>query len=94
MKIQGTLKELASKVTFNGQKVTLPQLSILTTLGKGVIAHEVGKAPKPDGQRGRAASIWELDTDATTGFAALAAGAAVVADAGTDSEGDNTPESE
>lgn len=59
--MSGTLKELTGKVELNGHVLTTPQLSSLFKLANGTFCREVGKVEKKEGQRGRAASIWEVD---------------------------------
>lgn len=64
--IRGTLAQLDGKISINGRNLTMPQLSILTTLGVG---RKVGEMPKASAStRGRAASIWEFDQDHTLTF--------------------------
>jgi hypothetical protein len=59
--IRGTIKQLDGKIVLNGNALSAPQLSTLFKLGDGTFCKKVGTAPKPDGQKGRAAAIWEVD---------------------------------
>lgn len=67
--IRGTIKELAGKVTLNGNPLTVAQLSVVTKVGNGSYANVVGEAPKGENQRGKAAKIWEIKTNANMVFA-------------------------
>ena len=59
--IRGTVKELAGKVSVNGQVLGQPELSFLTRLGRGQFAKPVGQV-KPPG-KGKPATIWEINSN-------------------------------
>ena len=59
-KIKGTLKELDGKVSFNGVKVSQPELSVLSR----VFGTVIGEVKRPDGG-GRSAKIWEFPEQIT-----------------------------
>ncbi|QDJ96233.1 hypothetical protein Xoosp13_46 [Xanthomonas phage Xoo-sp13] len=59
--VRGTIAELAGSITINGRTVGQPELSVMTRLG---FATEVGTADKPEGIRGPAPKIWELNLNA------------------------------
>ena len=56
----GTIKELIVNNTFNGITLNNVEFGVLVKTLKEGFATEVGKAPKPEGQRGKAATIWKL----------------------------------
>lgn len=59
--ISGTISELQPKVLVNGKKLTQPYLSALAAIGEGSFCRAIGKK---DNGRGRAAKVWEFDTEA------------------------------
>lgn len=63
---RGTIAELVARnLTMNGVKLGAPELSVLTRLGRGSFANAVGTVAKPAGTRGKPATIWELNPNAT-----------------------------
>ncbi len=77
---RGTLLALAGTISFNGRTLDATDLGNLTRMFNGNGAREVGKAPKPVGQRGKAASIWEFDATLIGNITAGATPIAVVAE--------------
>lgn len=61
--VRGTIAQLAGSITINGHTVGQPELSVMTRLG---FATEVGVVAKPEGVRGPAAKIWEIQTSPET----------------------------
>lgn len=70
--MRGTIAQLAlAGLTVNGNLVTAPELSILFKLGNGTFATAVDKI-KVEGQRGKPATVWELQASGLVQFATLA----------------------
>lgn len=64
--ITGTIKELVARaITFNGNLLGQPELSVLTRLG---IAREVSKIST--GSKGKPATVWEFPCEGNFSFAA------------------------
>lgn len=64
--MKGTVKELVAQgVKVNGVALDQAQLSVLTRLG---LANKVGTVARPEGTKGKPASIWELTPTATLSF--------------------------
>ncbi len=62
--LRGTIKELVSQgVKVNGSAVDQTQLSMLTRVTG--FATKVGTVPRPAGEKGKPANIWELNSAAT-----------------------------
>lgn len=61
MSIKGTIEELIKRnISVNGIKLGPAELSVLTRLGKGTFAQNVGTFKKLEGGKGKPATIWEL----------------------------------
>ena len=56
----GTVNALTSALTFNGRSINPVEFGILANVLGDTFATKVGTAPKPEGQRGKAATIWKL----------------------------------
>ena len=56
----GTVKELIGRFNFGGSPLNAVEFGILANRLGARFATEVGKAPKPEGQRGKPATIWRL----------------------------------
>ena len=61
--VTGTVAQLADNLTLNGITLSQPEISVLTRLFKGSVFKQVGVIRK-EGERGRPAIIWQVDTDA------------------------------
>lgn len=66
--IRGTIADFAGKLSLNGAVLGQPELSMLTRIGRGSFFNAVGTVPKPAGQRGKPATIWELTLSADLNF--------------------------
>jgi hypothetical protein len=66
--IRGTIADFAGKLSLNGVILGQPELSMLTRIGRGSFFNAVGTVPKPAGQRGKPATIWELTLSADLNF--------------------------
>ena len=77
-KYTGTIAQLiAQGLTINGNKpLDQSSMSVLTRLG---MAREIGKMEKAPGTRGSAATIWEVDSEVTVTFDAVAPSPAIAA---------------
>lgn len=61
--VTGTVAQLADNLTLNNVTLSQPEISVLTRLFKGSVFKQVGVIRK-EGERGRPAIIWQVDTDA------------------------------
>lgn len=63
--IRGTVQEFISRgLKINGESIGQAEFSVLARLGKESFAKNVGIAPRVEGQRGKPATIWELNPSA------------------------------
>ena len=89
--IRGTIADFAGKLSLNGVVLGQPELSMLTRIGRGSFFNAVGTVPKPAGQRGKPATIWELTLSANLNFTRVEANTAAAEDASEDaSESDGS----
>lgn len=65
--VTGTIAQLAGKLTLNGKVLDQPALSTMTRFLEGAQFKQVGVIKK-DGERGRPAIIWQVDTGAAAWF--------------------------
>jgi hypothetical protein len=65
--ITGTIAQLSGKITMNGVALGQPELSVLTRIFNGGAVKRVGVIKK-EGERGRPATIWQIDTGAAAFF--------------------------
>ena len=65
--ITGTIAQLAGKMTLNGTPLGQPELSVMTRLFDGTLFQRVGVI-KRDGERGRPATVWQVDTESAAWF--------------------------
>lgn len=60
--IRGTIKELiAQGLKVNGVPLGQAEFSVITRLGNGSFATNVGIADRPAGQKGKPSTIWEIN---------------------------------
>ena len=60
--LTGTIAQLSGKLTLNGKPLDQPALSTLTRFLDGSVFKQVGVIKK-EGERGRPAIIWQVDTE-------------------------------
>lgn len=65
--LTGTIAQLSGKLTLNGVALGQPELSVMTRLFNGNIFKQVGVVKK-EGERGRPAIIWQVDTETAAWF--------------------------
>ena len=65
--ITGTIAQLSGKLTLNGVALGQPELSTMTRIFGGSIFKQVGIIKK-EGERGRPAIVWQVDTGAAAWF--------------------------
>lgn len=59
---RGTIAELvAQNISLNGKTLGSADWSVITRLGKGSFANEVGKVKKVEGSRGKPSTVWEIN---------------------------------
>jgi hypothetical protein len=64
--IRGTIKELiAQKLKVNGVELGQAEFSVITRLGNGSFATNVGTADREPGKKGKPSTIWEINPNAT-----------------------------
>lgn len=84
--IQGSVAQLAGRITVNGVALGQPELSMLTRIGRGHFCKPI-KVIKHEGKRGKPTTIWEFDADAMLNFRFANAVAAEAVANGEDVEG-------
>lgn len=65
--ITGTIAQLSGKLTLNGVALGQPELSTMTRIFNGSLFKQVGIV-KREGERGRPAIIWQVDTETAAWF--------------------------
>lgn len=65
--ITGTIAQLSGKLTLNGTTLGQPELSVMTRIFGGSVFKQVGIVKK-EGERGRPAIIWQVDTESAAWF--------------------------
>lgn len=65
--VTGTIAQLANKLTLNGKTLDQPALSTMTRYLEGSQFKQVGVIKK-EGERGRPAIIWQVDTELAAWF--------------------------
>lgn len=65
--ITGTIAQLSGKLTLNGVALGQPELSVMTRIFGGSVFKQVGIVKK-EGERGRPAIIWQVDTESAAWF--------------------------
>ena len=65
--ITGTIAQLSGKLSLNGVALGQPELSVMTRIFNGSIFKRVGIV-KREGERGRPAIIWQVDTESAAWF--------------------------
>lgn len=77
--ITGTIAQLSGKLTLNGVALGQPELSVMTRIFNGSIFKQVGIV-KREGERGRPAIIWQVDTESAAWFECADTSGLVVSD--------------
>lgn len=65
--VTGTIAQLAGKLSLNGKTLDQPALSTMTRFLDGAQFKQVGIIKK-EGERGRPAIIWQVDTESAAWF--------------------------
>lgn len=65
--VTGTIAQLSGKLTLNGSTLGQPELSVMTRIFNGGAFKQVGVIKK-DGERGRPAIVWQVDTESAAWF--------------------------
>jgi len=78
--ITGTIAQLSGKLTLNGTTLGQPELSVMTRIFGGSVFKQVGIVKK-EGERGRPAIIWQVDTESAAWFECADAEGLAVSDA-------------
>ena len=65
--LTGTIAQLSGKLTLNGVALGQPELALMTRIFGGTVFKQVGIVKK-EGERGRPASIWQVDTEVAAWF--------------------------
>ena len=65
--LTGTIAQLSGKITLNGKVLDQPALSTMTRFLEGSLFKQVGVIKK-EGERGRPAIIWQVDTESAMFF--------------------------
>lgn len=65
--VTGTIAQLSGKITMNGVALGQPELSVLTRIFNGTAVKRVGVVKK-EGERGRPATVWQIDTGSAAFF--------------------------
>lgn len=65
--LTGTIAQLSGKLTLSGVALGQPELSVMTRIFGGSIFKQVGIIKK-EGERGRPAIVWQVDTEAAAWF--------------------------
>ena len=65
--ITGTIAQLSGKLSLNGTTLGQPELSVMTRIFGGTVFKQVGIV-KREGERGRPAIIWQVDTESAAWF--------------------------
>lgn len=65
--LTGTIAQLSGKLTLNGVALGQPELSVMTRIFGGSVFKQVGIVKK-EGERGRPAIIWQVDTESAAWF--------------------------
>lgn len=65
--VTGTIAQLQGKLILNGVALGQPELSVMTRVFAGGAFKQVG-AIRKDGERGRPAIVWQVDTDSPAFF--------------------------
>lgn len=65
--VTGTIAQLAGKITMNNMVLNQPELSLMTRIFGGSTFKQVGIIKK-EGERGRPAIIWQVDTESAAWF--------------------------
>lgn len=63
----GTIAQLSGKLTLNGVTLGQPELSVMSRIFNGSAFKQVGVIKK-EGERGRPAIIWQVDTESAAWF--------------------------
>lgn len=82
--ITGTIAQLSGKLSLNGTTLGQPELSVMTRIFGGTVFKQVGIV-KREGERGRPAIIWQVDTESAAWFECADTSGLVVSE-------DDTPE--
>lgn len=77
--ITGTIAQLSGKLSLNGTTLGQPELSVMTRVFSGTIFKQVGIV-KREGERGRPATIWQVDTETAAWFECADTSGLVVSD--------------
>lgn len=63
---RGTVQEFISRgLKINGEPIKQAEFSVLARVGGESFAKNVGNVPRADGQRGKPATLWELNPSAS-----------------------------
>lgn len=65
--ITGTVQQLAGKLTVNGKVLDATEINMMARLMEGLTFKKVGIVKK-EGERGRPANIWQVDTETAAWF--------------------------
>lgn len=65
--VTGTIAQLSGKLSLNGTVLGQPELSVMTRIFGGTVFKQVGIV-KREGERGRPAIIWQVDTESAAWF--------------------------
>ena len=65
--VTGTIAQLSNKLTLNGVLLGQPELSVMTRIFGGSTFKQVGIIKK-EGERGRPAIVWQVDTESAAWF--------------------------
>lgn len=65
--VTGTIAQLSGNLTLNGVTLGQPELSVMTRIFGGSAFKQVGVIKK-EGERGRPAIIWQVDTESAAWF--------------------------
>lgn len=65
--VVGTIAQLANNLTLNGVTLGQPELSVMTRVFAGHAFKQIGSIRK-EGERGRPAAIWQIDTEVAAFF--------------------------
>ncbi len=77
--VTGTIAQLSGKLTLNGKVLDQPALSTMTRFLEGAQFKQVGIIKK-EGERGRPAIIWQVDTGSAAWFEASSTVDLIVSD--------------
>lgn len=82
----GTVVALTSAFLFNGRTLNGVEFGVLANVLGDQFATKVGTAPRPEGQRGKPATLWELSPNTPIAVTEIDDSPAVVADSVAESD--------